>query len=77
MGGVCTAVTNSLKPHTVKVKEGENKDEYIITRLGHINPAVNIVNIYGGIEDRMEDEEIIGNWESTAVRKWGGGSPNL
>ena len=47
----------------MKVKEGENDDEYIITRLGHTNPAINIINIYGGIEDKMEDEEVIGNWE--------------
>ena len=53
MGGVCTAVKNTLKSHTVKVKEGEDKDEYIITRLDHIKPAINIINIYGGIEDRM------------------------
>ena len=29
----------------------------------YVNPAVNIVNIYGGIEDRMDEEEIVGNWE--------------
>ena len=50
MGGVATAVQNHLKPHMVKVKEGEEEDEFLITRLSHINPPLNIVNIYGGIK---------------------------
>ena len=62
MGGVCTAVENYLKPKTVTVKEGENDDEYVITRLEHVKPAINIVNVYGGIESRMEKQEILENW---------------
>ena len=62
MGGVATAVHNHLKSHTIKVKEGENKDEFIITRLDHINPPLNIINVYGGIEDRMDNQEILENW---------------
>ena len=62
MGGVATAVKNALKSHTVKVKEGEKDDEYIITRLGHTTPAINIINIYGGIEEIMDDVEVIENW---------------
>ena len=34
----------------------------MITRLGHTNPAINIINVYGGIEERMEDQEVIENW---------------
>ena len=33
MGGVCTAVEKKLKSKTVTVKEGENNDEFLITRL--------------------------------------------
>ena len=58
MGGVCTAVENHLKSKTVVVKEGVNDDEYIITRLENVKPALNIVNVYGGIESRMEKQEI-------------------
>ena len=36
-GGVATVIANYLKPHTVKVTEGKEGDEYIITRLGHVS----------------------------------------
>ena len=62
MGGVATAVKNSINKNAVKIKEGEKDDEYMITRLGHTNPAINIINVYGGIEERMEDQEVIENW---------------
>ena len=62
MGGVATAVKNSLNKNAVKIKEGEKDNEYMITRLGHTNPAINIINVYGGIEERMEDQEVIENW---------------
>ena len=62
MGGVCTAVDNRLKSKMVTVKEGENEDEYLITRLEHVKPALNIVNIYGGQESRMEKQEILESW---------------
>ena len=42
-GGICTAVANNLKPFVVKVKEGEDDDEYLITRLDNVHPALNIV----------------------------------
>ena len=56
MGGVCTAVKNNLKPYTVKVKEGSDEDEYLVTRLDHIRPAINVVNVYGGQESRMDKQ---------------------
>ena len=62
MGGVCTAVKNSLKPHTVKVQEGADKDEYLVTRIDNVKPAINIVNVYGGQESRMDNQEILESW---------------
>ena len=62
MGGVATAVENYLKPTTTKVAEGVNEDEYLITRLSHVQPLVNIVNLYGGQESRMSGQEILENW---------------
>ena len=46
----------------VKVKEGLEEDEYLITRPSHINPPLNIVNIYGGIESRKNNQEILESW---------------
>ena len=62
MGGVATVVQNYLKPHTVKVKEGDDEDEFLIIRLDNISPPLNIINIYGGIESRMENQEILESW---------------
>ena len=61
-GGVETVIANYLKPHTVKVTEGKEGDVYIITRLGHVVPAVNIINIYGHQESRMTKDEITESW---------------
>ena len=58
MGGISTAVQNDLKPSTVKVMEGEDDDEFLITRLEHIIPPINIVNVCGEIEGRCTNEEI-------------------
>ena len=57
-----TVIANYLKPHTVKVTEGKEWDEYIITRLGNVVPAVNIINIYGHQESRMTKDEITESW---------------
>ena len=62
MGGVATAVHNHIKSHAIKVKEGEEKDEFLITRLDNINPPLNIINVYGGIEERMDRQEVLENW---------------
>ena len=62
MGGVATIVKNNLKAHTIKVKEGEDEDEFLITHLDHINPPINIINIYGGIEERMDNQDILETW---------------
>ena len=62
MGGVCTAVKNELKPYTVKIKEGADNDEYLVTRIDKIKPAINIINVYGGQESRMEKQEVLESW---------------
>ena len=46
----------------MKVKEGEDDDEYLITRLDHVHPALNIVNVYGGQESRMSRQEVLESW---------------
>ena len=56
-GGVATVVSNYLRPHTVRVFEGKEEDEYIITRLEHVVPPVNIVNIYG--QQRGEEKHYL------------------
>ena len=62
MGGVATLVSNNVKQYAVKVREGEDTDEYLVTRLNHVVPAVNIINVYGGIEGRMSKQEVMESW---------------
>ena len=61
-GGVATVVKDNLKNNTIKVDEGRDGDEYIITRYDHVNPALNIVNIYGEQEGRSTKESIKRSW---------------
>ena len=62
-GGVATLVAEHLRPNTVKVGEGKEGDEYVITRLDHVTPAVNIVNIYGDVESRAGGKDkILEKW---------------
>ena len=46
----------------MKVKEGEDNNEYLITRLDYMHPAFNIVNVYGGQESRMGKQEVLESW---------------
>ena len=62
-GGVATVIGNHLRQNTVKVAEGkEDTDEYIIVRLDHVVPAVNLVNIYGSQECRTSNDDILDGW---------------
>ena len=40
-------ISNHLKPHTVKVGEGRDDDEYVVSRFDHVIPPINVVSIYG------------------------------
>ena len=62
MGGVSTSFQNHLKQHAVKVADNIEGDEYIITRLESVQPALNIFNIYGLIESRASQEDILESW---------------
>ena len=42
--------------------EGQEGDEYIITRFDHVVPALNLVNIYGQQESRSSKDEISASW---------------
>ena len=42
MGDVATLVAKEVKGQALRVTEGENDDEFLLIRLGHVEPAVNI-----------------------------------
>ena len=46
----------------MKVTEGKEDDEYLVTRFDHTIPAINIVNIYGKREAKTSNDEIEKSW---------------
>ena len=62
-GGVATLVGNHLRHNLTKVCEGKQGDEYLVMRLGHTQPAVNIINLYGGNENRLGEKKIRESWD--------------
>ena len=49
--------------HTLKIKEGENDDEFLITRHSQFATPINVVNIYGEQEGRSTNDDIKSRWE--------------
>ena len=45
------------------MKDGQEKDEYIITRHSQFNPPINIVNIFGEQESRSQNKDIEDRWQ--------------
>ena len=62
MGGIATAIRNDESKFCLKVDEGENNDEYLITRHGQFMKPINICNIYGEQEGRNPRNEIEERW---------------
>ena len=46
-GGIASAVHQQFSATSVGVGEGENEDEYLITRVEAFNPALNVIICYG------------------------------
>ena len=63
MGGIATCVNNKNATTALKVSEGRD-DEYIITRHGEFNPAINVINYYGKQESRQSKSSIDEDWEN-------------
>ena len=51
-GGIATSIVDKHAVNVLKVTEGKD-DEYIITRHGDFEPAVNVINFYGKQESRQ------------------------
>ena len=62
-GGIATMVANSIKKHATKIAESNDKDEYMVIRLEHVKPALNIVHIYGRIESRTSLNQVLEGWK--------------
>ena len=66
--GISTSFAGYLKDNSVKVSQDQGGvDEFIVTRLENVEPALNIINFYGAIEERESKEDILESW--TQIKK--------
>ena len=63
MGGVSSSVRNDEKQFALKVFEGENNDEFIVTRYSQFRTPINIVAIYGEQEGRETKPNVRARWQ--------------
>ena len=61
-GGICSAITNSLRQNAVCVGEGGEGDEWLAVRLDHFSPCLTILNCYGEQEGNTGKEEVLARW---------------
>ena len=66
MGGLVTSVKEDIKQSAVKVNENSEGDEYIIVRLEHVEPPLNVINIYGQQEGKDGQEG-----KNRVLESWG------
>ena len=53
MGGVSFSGKSCEYKDTVKIKEGQDNDEYLITRHSQFQTPINIISLYGEQEGKM------------------------
>ena len=66
MGGLVTSVKEELKQSAVKVNDNSEGDEYLVVRLEHVEPPLNIINIYSQQEGRDGQEG-----KESVLESWG------
>ena len=62
MGGIATAIRKDESQSCLQVEDGEDYDEFIITRHGQFLRPINICNVYGEQEGRNQNIEIEERW---------------
>ena len=63
MGGVSTLAMIKDKDKFTKICEGNQKDEFLITRHTNFLKPLNVMNIYGEQESRCSKVEVAERWE--------------
>jgi hypothetical protein len=46
----------------MKIKEGDNDDEYLITRHSNFNTPLTLINVYGEQESRVSATDVQDMW---------------
>ena len=73
-GGISTSIANKESSKTLKIKEGIDDKEYIITRHDQFTNPINLINIYGMNECRQSREKIVDFWDTIVRANCCGGS---
>ena len=55
-GGIATAVANQYRDCTGGAGQGEEEDEYLVTRLECFSPALNVINCYGEQRNKRKEK---------------------
>ena len=61
-GGISTSVIDDDASNCIRVEEGSDDNEFIVTRHSKFATPVNIINMYGQQECRMSKESIEKHW---------------
>ena len=61
-GGIATLVKSCDKDYTIRVKEGKDQDEYLITKHDKFVVPINVIDIYGESECRTTNQEVEDRW---------------
>ena len=64
MGGISTSVSNADVESFLKVTDGDDDNEYIITRHSQFVKPINIINVYGDVESRTTKDVIDLKWDT-------------
>ena len=60
-GGIATAVSREYRDSAMAAGEGQDDDEFLITRINRFQPALNVINCYGE-QRKTKVEEIENKW---------------
>ena len=61
-GGIATSVLLDDASSSVRVEEGKDENEFILTRHSQFQVPVNVLNVYGQQECRMTKNDIDDHW---------------
>ena len=62
MGGVSISTIKAEAEHIVKIKEGDDEDEFILIRHEKYSPAINVLSVYGEQESRSTKDKTLDKW---------------
>ena len=63
-GGIASLVHEKDKDTVIKVAEGTDDQEYIVTRHGKYNPPINVMNVYNEVESHISKDRIVEKWQN-------------